>query len=137
MSGIRSRRASSFRKSAGSSTWLRFLKGLGAAVLTSIAGIAIFALVMQWVRPSEDAVRVINQLLKLLSVAVGTWVAVGRGQEGGLLKGAAVGVGYMVLGVAAYVLLGGQSAPWTAYLADLAMGAAAGGLIGGIVSNLG
>ena len=40
------------------------------------------------------------------------------------------------LGVAAYALLSGQGAPWTAYLADLAMGTATGGIIGAIVSNI-
>ena len=43
---------------------------------------------------------------------------------------------YMALGVAAYALLSGQGAPWTAYLADLAMGTATGGIIGAIVSNI-
>jgi hypothetical protein len=42
----------------------------------------------------------------------------------------------MALGVAAYALLSGQGAPWTAYLADLAMGTATGGIIGAIVSNI-
>ena len=39
-------------------------------------------------------------------------------------------------GAAAYALLSGQGAPWTAYLADLAMGTATGGIIGAIVSNI-
>lgn len=76
------------------------------------------------------------QLLKVVSVAIGTYIAVGRGQEGGLLRGALIGLLYMALGVAAYALLSGQGAPWTAYLADLAMGTATGGIIGAIVSNI-
>lgn len=73
---------------------------------------------------------------KVISVAIGTYIAVGRGQEGGLLRGALIGLLYMALGVAAYALLSGQGAPWTAYLADLAMGTATGGIIGAIVSNI-
>lgn len=95
-----------------------------------------FALLMQWVKPTEDTVRIFNQLLKVVSVAIGTYIAVGRGQEGGLLRGALIGLLYMALGVAAYALLSGQGAPWTAYLADLAMGTATGGIIGAIVSNI-
>ena len=113
---------------------MQLLRGLGAAMLTTIIVVAVFALLMQWVKPTEDTVRIFNQLLKVVSVAIGTYIAVGRGQEGGLLRGALIGLLYMALGVAA--LLSGQGAPWTAYLADLAMGTVTGGIIGAIVSNI-
>lgn len=116
--------------------WMSILKGLGASVLVTLAGVAIFALVMQWVRPTEDAVRIFNQVLKLAAIAVGVWVAVGRGGQGGLLRGAAVGLGYMAVGVALYAVLSGQQAPLTSYLADLGMGIAGGGIVGMILSNI-
>lgn len=116
--------------------WINLLKGLGAAVLVTLAGVALFALVMQWVKPTEGAVRIFNQVLKLLSIAVGVWVAVGRGGEGGLLRGAAIGLAYMAIGVALYALLSGQQAPFTSYLADLGMGIAGGGIVGMILSNI-
>ena len=116
--------------------WLGLLKGLGAALLVTVAGVAVFALLMQWMRPSEGAVRLINQVLKLASVGTGVYVAVGRGCEGGLLKEALVGLAYMAIGVGVYALLSGQGAPASAYLADLAMGAAAGGIMGMILSNI-
>ena len=116
--------------------WVRILKGLGMALLVTVAGVAVFALLMQWVRPAENVVRVINQVLKLASVGAGVYVAVGRGCEGGLLKGVLVGVLYMAIGVGVYALLSGQGAPVSAYLADVAMGAAGGGIVGMILSNL-
>ena len=118
------------------SAWMQTLKGLGMALLVTEAGVAIFALLMQWIRPSESAVRVINQVLKLASVGVGVYIAVGRGCEGGLMKGILVGVMYMAIGVGVYALLSGQAAPVSAYLADLAMGAAGGGIVGMILSNI-
>lgn len=124
------------QKRSGTGSWLRLFKGLGMAVLVTVAGVAIFALIMQWVRPTENAVRIFNQVLKLVSIAAGVWIAVGRGCEGGLLRGAAVGLLYMALGVALYALLSGQGAPTTAYLADLGMGVAAGGIVGMILSNI-
>ena len=84
---------------------MQLLRGLGAAMLTTIIVVAVFALLMQWVKPTEDTVRIFNQLLKVVSVAIGTYIAVGRGQEGGLLRGALIGLLYMALGVAAYALL--------------------------------
>ena len=117
-------------------TALRLLKGLLSAVGVTIAGVAVFALLMQWLRPAESVVRIINQVLKLASIGAGVYVAVGKGCEGGLLRGALVGLVYMVIGVGMYALLSGQSAPVSAYLADLGMGVAGGGIVGMILSNL-
>ena len=116
--------------------WLRILKGLGTAILVTVAGVAVFALLMQWLRPAEGMVRIVNQVLKLISIGAGVYVAVGRGCEGGLLKGALVGLLYMAAGVGMYALLSGQVASASAYLADLAMGVAAGGIVGMILSNI-
>ena len=115
--------------------WLRILKGLGVSILVTVAGVAVFALLMQWLRPTEAVVRIVNQVLKLISVGVGVYVAVGKGCEGGLLKGALVGLVYMAVGVGVYALLSGQGAPVSAYLADLGMGIAGGGIVGMLLSN--
>lgn len=114
----------------------RLLRGLGVSILTTLVGVALFSLLMQWVKPSDGAIRVFNQVLKLLSIALGVWSAVGRGGEKGLMRGAAVGFGYMGLGVALYAILSGQQAAFSSYLADLAMGVAGGGIVGMILSNI-
>lgn len=104
------------------------LKGLGAAVLVTLCGVAVFALLMQWIRPSDTVIRVFNQLLKLAAIAAGVVVASPRG--GSVLHCMLIGLVYMLVGVALYALLSGQSAPVTAYLADIGMGVACGGLVG-------
>ena len=114
----------------------RLLRGLGVSILTTLVGVALFSLLMQWVKPSDGAIRVFNQVLKLLSIALGVWSAVGRGGEKGLMRGAAVGLGYMGLGVALYAILSGQQAAFSSYLAGLAMGVAGGGIVGMILSNI-
>ena len=114
----------------------RLLRGLGVSILTTLVGVALFSLLMQWVKPSDGAIRVFNHVLKLLSIALGVWSAVGRGGEKGLMRGAAVGLGYMGLGVALYAILSGQQAAFSSYLADLAMGVAGGGIVGMILSNI-
>ncbi len=130
-------RTASHARRRGKPGWLRLAKGLGAALAVTVVGVAVFALLMQWLRPAEGMVRFVNQVLKLLSIGVGVYVAVGRGCDGGLLRGALVGLLYMAVGVALYALLSGQSAPLTAYVADLAMGVAGGGLVGAVLSNWG
>ena len=114
----------------------RLLRGLGVSILTTLVGVALFSLLMQWVKPSDGAIRVFNQVLKLLSIALGVWSAVGRGGEKGLMRGAAVGLGYMGLGVALYAILSGQQTAFSSYMADLAMGVAGGGIVGMILSNI-
>ena len=111
------------------------LKGLLAAVGVTVLGVVVFALLMQWLNPSDTAIRVFNQLLKLTSIAVGVLVAVGRGGDNGLARGAAVGLLYMGVGVALYAVLSGQGLPLQSYLADLAMGVAGGGLEGILMAN--
>ncbi len=118
------------------SAWGRILRGLIVAVAVSAAGILVFALLMQWFKPSDSVIRVFNQVLKLVSIVVGVISAVGRGGEKGLMRGAAVGLLYMGLGVSLYALLTGQNLPFTSYLGDLGMGLAGGGLTGMILSNL-
>lgn len=115
--------------------WKGLLRGLLVAILVTLAAVAVFALLMQWIRPSDDVIRIFNQLLKLVSIGAGVWSAVGRGSEGGLIRGAAIGLAYMSVGVASYALLSGQQAPLTSYLADLGMGIAGGGIVGMILSN--
>ena len=124
------------RRRAASPAWLRVLKGLLVAIGVTVAGVAIFALLMQWLRPTEGLVRIINQVLKLVSIGAGVYVCVGRGCEGGLLKGALVGLLYMAIGVGMYALLSGQGASTGAYLADLGMGVAGGGIVGMLLSNM-
>lgn len=126
----------SHSRKQGASAWVRILKGLGAALLVTVACVAVFALLMQWLRPAEGVVRIVNQVLKLVSIGVGVYVAVGRGCEGGLIRGALVGLLYMAVGVGMYALLSGQGASMSAYLADLGMGVAGGGIVGMILSNM-
>ena len=91
---------------------------------------------MQWLKPDDTVIRVINQLVKLLSIFVGTWVMLGRGGERGMLYGALLGLISMALGVGLYALLSGQQLPLTAYLSDIAMGVAGGGIAGAIVGGM-
>ena len=59
-----------------------------------------------------------------------------RALRRGLLLGALVGLIYMLLGVVLYALLSGQSLPFTAYLSDIAMGIAGGGIAGAIIGGM-
>ncbi|MBP3648725.1 MAG: TIGR04086 family membrane protein [Clostridia bacterium] len=116
--------------------WSRLLRGLLTAIGVTLLCVLLFALLMQWLKPSDNVIRIINQLIKLGSIFAGVYVTVGRNGENGLLLGAGVGLAYMLLGVLLYALLSGQQLPWTAYLSDIAMGIAGGGIAGAIVAGM-
>ena len=116
--------------------WSRLLRGLLTAIGVTLLCVLLFALLMQWLKPSDNVIRIINQLIKLGSIFAGVYITVGRSSENGLLLGAGVGLAYMLLGVLLYALLSGQQLPWTAYLSDIAMGIAGGGIAGAIVAGM-
>lgn len=126
------RRAGRRRQTPGA----RLVRGLLCAVGVTLACVLVFALLMQWLRPSDTVIRVVNQLLKLLSIFAGVWAMIGRGGERGLTMGALLGLCYMALGVGLYALLSGQQLPVTAYLSDIAMGVAGGGIAGALIGGL-
>ena len=105
-------------------------RGLLAAVAVTVLGVVVFALVIKWLSPNDTIISVMNQALKLLAVLAGTRAAVRGGGSGVVLRGAAVGLAYMAVGVIGYAFLSGLTLSPAAYLADLGMGVAAGGLFG-------
>lgn len=119
-----------------SSLWAQLLRGLLCAVAVTLVCVLLFALLMQWLKPSDSAIRIVNQLIKLGAIFAGVKVMLGRERERGLVKGALLGLCYMGIGVALYALLSGQQLPFTAYLSDIAMGVAGGGICGAILSGM-
>ena len=57
MTGTQTVRRTTTRARRGGS--MQLLRGLGAAMLTTIIVVAVFALLMQWVKPTEDTVRTV------------------------------------------------------------------------------
>lgn len=116
------------RKLNGS--WLPTARGVLLAIAVTGGLVAVFALLISLFSFSDGAVRAVNQLIKLLSIFVGARSAVRPGVQRGALRGASVGLLYMAAGVLVYALLTGQPVSAFSYLADLALGVAAGGLVG-------
>lgn len=112
------------------SAWAGILKGILLAIAVTAVLVAIFALLISLFAIPDNAVRAVNQGIKLLAVILGVCAAVARGGENGVTRGALVGLVYMAAGVLVYALLTGQPLAAFGYLADLLLGVAAGGLTG-------
>ena len=116
--------------------WASLLRGLAAAIGVTLVCVLLFALFMQWLKPSDNVIRIVNQLIKLGAIFAGVRVMLGRGSDRGLAHGALLGLFYMALGVGLYALLSGQQLPLSAYVSDIAMGVAGGGICGALMHSL-
>lgn len=115
---------------------LSLLKGLAASIgLTLILMAAVAALVV-YVGIPDAGLHALNQLMKLMAVLAGTWVAVGRGGRRGFFTGMTLAMVYMILGYGMYLILGGGAFDAAGMLGEILIGAAAGGFIGAVLSNL-
>ena len=123
------------RRGRAKSPLTAVLRGVLVAASVTVLGVALFALLLNWWNASDRAVTAINQVVKFVSILAGVTSAMRGGESGGALRGACVGLLYMALGIICYSLLMGESPRLTAYLADLGMGLAAGGLFGMILST--
>ena len=125
------------RRGKGKSALSAVLKGVLVAASITVIAIAVFALVLNWWDASDSAITAINQVVKFVSILAGVTSAMSSGSEGGVMRGICVGLLYMALGIVCFCLLMGQSPRFTAYLADLGMGVASGGLFAMILTSRG
>lgn len=122
------------RAQNGKNAMFAVLRGVLVAAAITVIGVAVFALILNWWNASDRAITAINQVVKFVSILAGVTTAMRAGESGGAMRGACVGLLYMALGIVCYALMMGQSPRLTAYLADLGMGLAAGGLFGMILT---
>lgn len=120
------------RKSAA----LALLKGLLIAVAFTLACMLLMAAALVALQMSDRLLTVLNQIVKLLAIALGTCVAVPRGGSRGLLTGVEIALVYMALGYAMYVLLGGGSFAVGNMLGEMLLGSAVGAVTGAVRANL-
>ena len=114
---------------------LPLLTGLLAAIAFTFLGMLILCLLLVKTQMEGDALVWLNQPLKVLAIILGTCLAVPRGSENGLARGALLALVYMLLGYALYLGLGG-SFSLGALLGELLLGCAAGTITGAVRANL-
>ena len=131
----RTMRRSARKGRRGSGPLGAVVRGVLVGASITVIAVAIFALLLNWWNASDGAISAINQVVKFVSILAGVTSAMNAGASGGAMRGACVGVLYMALGIVVCCLLMGKSPQLTAYLADLGMGLAAGGLFGMILTT--
>jgi len=109
------------------------IKGVLIGASITVICVAVFALVLSWWDASDRAVTAINQVVKFVAILAAVATSIQHG--GGALRGCVTGFLYMALGVTVCGMLMGHMPAPAAYLADLGMGLAAGGLFAMILTT--
>ncbi len=84
---------------------LGVLKGVLVAVCVSIVGVLAFAIVYKFVQVGDTTIKIVNQVIKVLSVVLGVNVALKSDRSKGAVKGLFVGVIYSIVSYAVFGLL--------------------------------
>lgn len=110
--------------------------GLISAILVTLAGMLLMAGLMMVVSVGDRWLMILNQLLKIGSVILGTCIAVPRGGQRGLATGTAVALLYACIGYGMYAALGGAGFMIGGMLGEILICAAAGAVTGTIRANM-
>lgn len=113
-----------------------WLRGLAVAVPATLAGMLLLSGAVILFSLSDGGIRIANQTLKVICVALGALCAVRPGGERGLVTGAGVGAAYAMAGYCLYALTGGAAFSLTQLLGELTVCVASGAVCGVVCSNL-
>ena len=114
---------------------LNGLKGSMLSVCVSLVLILIFAFVIKLTCMSDSLIKPINQIIKIVSILIGTMFIVKKAKEKGLLLGCVVGLLYSILAFVVFSILNGRfSFDWT-LLIDILFGVVTGAICGVICVN--
>ncbi len=115
---------------------LRVLKGSLIALVISLVLVLVFAFVLRFVPLSEGVIGPVNQVIRGISIVIGTIIALKKTKEMGLIIGLLIGFVYTILSFLSFSILRGEFEFTKTILNDLAFASIIGGISGIIAVNL-
>ncbi|MGN0748587.1 MAG: TIGR04086 family membrane protein [Christensenellales bacterium] len=115
--------------------WLTVLKGSLIALSVSLVSILIFAFFIKYVAVPTSAIKPINQVIKGLSLFIGTFIALKKIDKMGLINGLLIGLIYTILAFVVFSILDGHFEFTKSLVNDLLFGGLIGGICGVIAIN--
>ena len=112
-----------------------FIKGVFVAILISLFGILLFALVIKFFEIPSGYIQPVNQIIKFLSILIGVKSMFGSSKSKNLLLAVLLGAVYTALAIIIFNLLGGTFNFDFSCLTDSLFGAIA-GLISGVIVKI-
>lgn len=116
--------------------WFVVLKGTLISLAVSLVGILIFAFIIKYVAVPTSAIKPINQVIKGLSLLIGTYIALRKTNKMGLVSGLLIGLFYTVLAFLVFSILDGNFEFSKTLVNDLLFGGIIGAICGVIAVNL-
>ena len=110
------------------------IKSTLLALIISLVGILVFAVVVKFTAPTETLIKTVNQFIKVLAVFIGCFLTV-KG-NGGLIKGALAGAISTFLIYAVFALMSGSPLFSAEMLIDVLLTAVVGGISGIVAVNM-
>ena len=111
-------------------------KGLLGALALTVAMVVVFVFVMWACRLSDGVITVVNQLIKLVCILFGAWIATRNHSDKGWLRGGMVGTSYVVVTLLAAAIVNKGIRLGLPLWLDLIIGILCGGLGGILAVNL-
>lgn len=112
------------------------IKGSLIALSFSLVGILIFAFVLRFIAISDGAIKPINQVIKILSVAFGVFIGLKKNHDMGLIRGLLIGLLYTIMAFISFSILDGSMSFSITLINDLLFGAISGAICGILAVNL-
>ena len=116
--------------------FLTGLKGSLISVCVSLVAILLFAFIIKLTGMSKGLIKVINQIIKIVSIFLGTFFILRKTGQKGLFTGIIVGLLYTIIAFVVFSILNGKFAFDITLLIDIIFGVAIGAICRAICVNL-
>lgn len=96
--------------------FFEIFKGVIFSLIISVLTVIVFAIIVKFANLSSKTVEIVNIALKIISILVGTLLAVGSGKQG-LFKGGIIGLLFVLVSYLVFSLINGSFSvnPLTAF----------------------
>ena len=113
------------------SFFMQVAKGVVFGVSFILAGVLLFAFIVEVASLSDKVIKPINQVIKLIAIFGGCAVAI-RGEKG-FLKGGIIGLAVTIISYVLFGIIGGTFGSFAVILTDALCGMVM-GIISGVIS---
>ena len=112
------------------------IKGSLVALSISLIAICVFAFLLRFFDINADLIKPINQIIKIVSILIGSFIALKNVREMGLITGFLIGVVYTILAFLVFSLLNGAINFSPSIVNDLLFGGITGAIVGVFAVNI-
>lgn len=116
---------------------LKVISGAIVSVCVTLILILVFALLIRFMGIKDNWIFPVNQVIKIISLFFGVFVALKGSKEKGLVKGLILGFAYYILSFITFSILQGSFAINIGNFYDLILTTLMGGIIGLILVHIG